>query len=67
MAPLKGQMNSRTPRAVVVSAVAGALLSLGLSVWLDAPVLLLLIVAPLALGAGLAARREVPPDIEPTY
>ena len=50
-------MNSRTVGAVVVSLVAGALLSLALSVWLGAPVLLVFIVAPLVLGAGLVARR----------
>lgn len=55
--PARGRMNSRTLRAVVISVVVGAFLSIALSTWLGAPVLLLVIVAPLALGVGLATRR----------
>lgn len=50
-------MNPRTLRAVVVSVAVGAILSIALSAWLGAPILLLVIVVPLALGARLAARR----------
>ena len=41
----------------MISVAAGALLSIALSMWLGAPILLLVVVVPLALGAGLAARR----------
>lgn len=41
----------------MISVAAGALVSIVLSVWLGIPILLLVIVAPLAVGAGLAARR----------
>ncbi|MDE0120870.1 MAG: hypothetical protein OXS33_03945 [bacterium] len=50
-------MSSRALRAVVIFVAVGAILSIALSVWLGIPILLLVIVAPLALGAGLAARR----------
>ncbi|MDE0232927.1 MAG: hypothetical protein OXI56_05110 [bacterium] len=50
-------MSSRTLTAVVISVAAGALVSIALSAWLGVPILLLAVVAPLALGAGLASRR----------
>lgn len=50
-------MSSRTVTAVVISVAAGTFVSIVLSVWMGIPILLLVVVAPLALGAGLAARR----------
>jgi len=50
-------LSSRTLKTVVISVAAGALVSIALSAWLSVPILLLVVVAPLALGASLAARR----------